>query len=135
MDKKISTGTTATGKAPYLVIRIGDNDFTSFAESVANALMAMFYLYDYPKDDEDLEMLKEPIARMWASMTIINDVMKKVEDRKWTGTPNNFESIFKYMTERLSLRIVDFSELPDWDNYESICIPLFDTEGIRYEVR
>jgi len=123
------------GNAPYLVIRIGDNDFTSFAESVANALTAMFYNYDYPKNDEDLEMLKEPIARLWASLTILNDVMKKVEDRKWPATPNNFDHIFEYMKERLSLRIVDFSELPDWDNYESICIPLFETKGVGYEVR
>lgn len=123
------------GNAPYLVIRIGDNDFTSFAESVANALTAMFYSYDYPKNDEDLEMLKEPIARLWASLTILNDVMKKVEDRKWPATPNNFDHIFEYMKERLSLRIVDFSELPDWDNYESICIPLFETKGVGYEVR
>ncbi len=123
------------GNAPYLVIRIGDNDFTSFAESVANALTAMFYSYDYPKNEEDLEMLKEPIARLWASLTILNDVMKKVEDRQWTATPNNFDHIFEYMKERLSLRIVDFSELPDWDNYESICIPLFETKGVGYEVR
>lgn len=123
------------GNAPYLVIRIGDNDFTSFAESVANALAAMFYSYDYPKNEEDLEMLKEPIARLWASLTILNDVMKKVEDRKWPATPNNFDHIFEYMKERLSLRIVDFSELPDWDNYESICIPLFETKGVGYEVR
>ena len=123
------------GKAPYLVIRLGDNDFTSFAGSVANALTAMFYNYDYPKNDEDLEMLKEPIARMWASVSILNDVMKKVEDRKWPGTPDNFDHLFEYMKERLSLRIVDFSELPSWDNYESICIPLFETKGISYEVR
>lgn len=123
------------GKAPYLVIRLGDNDFTSFAESVASVLMAMFYTYDYPKNDEDLEMLKEPIARMWASVSILNDVMKKIEDRKWPGTPNNFDSLFEYMKERLSLKIVDFSELPTWDNYESICIPLFETEGVKYEVR
>jgi hypothetical protein len=123
------------GNAPYLVIRIGDNDFISFAESVANALTAMFYSYDYPKNDEDLEMLKEPIARLWASLTILNDVMKKVEDRQWPATPNNFDHIFEYMKERLSLRIVDFSDLPDWDNYESICIPLFETKGVGYEVR
>lgn len=123
------------GNAPYLVIRIGDNDFTSFAESVANALTAMFYSYDYPKNDEDLEMLKEPIARLWASLTILNDVMKKVEDRQWPATPSNFDHTFEYMKERLSLRIVDFSDLPDWDNYESICIPLFETKGVGYEVR
>ena len=123
------------GKAPYLVIRLGDNDFTSFAGFVANALTAMFYNYDYPKNDEDLEMLKEPIARMWASVSILNDVMKKVEDRKWPGTPDNFGHLFEYMKKRLSLRIVDFSELPSWDNYESICIPLFETKGVSYEVR
>ena len=129
-------------KAPYLVIRIGDNDFTSFAESVANALTAMFYTYDYPKDNEDLEMLKEPIARMWASVSILNDVMKKVEDPQWPRTHfqcqrtnEDFDRIFEYMKGRLSLRIVDFSELPSWDNYESICIPLFETKGVGYEVR
>ena len=123
------------GNAPYLVIRIGDNDFTSFAESVAGALMAMFYSYAYPKDDEDLEMLKEPIARLWASVSILNDVMKKVEDHQWPATQRDFAHTFEYIKGRLSLRIVDFPELPSWDNYESICIPLFETEGIGYEVR
>lgn len=123
------------GNAPYLVIRIGDNDHTSFAESVAGALMAMFYSYAYPKNDEDLEMLKEPIARLWASVSILNDVMKKVEDHQWPATPNDFTHTFEYIKGRLSLRIIDFSELPSWDNYESICIPLFETEGIGYEVR
>lgn len=123
------------GKAPYLIVRIGDNDFTSFAESLAKALSAMFYLYDYPKTEADLEMLKVPVARLWAALDIVNDVMKKVDDPKWSHEPNNFESIFYYMKGRISLKIVDFSELPDDDNHESICIPLFETEGVGYEIR
>jgi hypothetical protein len=123
------------GKANYLVIRLGDNDYTTFAESLANALSAMFYLYDYPKTEADLELLKEPVARLWAALDIVNDVMKKVEDPKWPNTPDNFESIFYYMKSRISLKIVDFADLPDDDNHESICIPLFETEGVGYEVR
>ena len=122
------------GKAPYLVVRIGDNDFTSFAESLAKALSAMFYLYDYPKTEEDLEMLKVPIARLWAALDIVSDVMKKVDDPKWPNESNNFESIFYYMKGRISLKIVDFADLED-DNHESICIPLFETEGVGYEIR
>lgn len=123
------------GKANYLVIRLGDNDFTTFAESLANALSAMFYLFDYPKTEADLELLKEPVARLWAALDIVNDVMKKVEDPKWSSTPNNFEHIFDYMMSRISLKIVDFADLPDDDDNESICIPLFETEGVGYEVR
>lgn len=123
------------GKAPYLIVRIGDNDFTTFAESLAKALSAMFYLHEYPKTEEDLELLKVPVARLWAALDIVNDVMKKVEDPKWPNEPNNFESIFYYMKGRISLKIVDFSELPDDDNHESIIIPLFETEGVGYEIR
>ncbi len=123
------------GKAPYLIVRIGDNDFTSFAESLAKALSAMFYLHEYPKTEADLELLKVPVARLWAALDIVNDVMKKVEDPKWPNEPNNFESIFYYMKGRISLKIVDFSELPDDDNHESIIIPLFETEGVGYEIR
>ena len=123
------------GKATYLVVRIGDNDFTTFAEALAKALSAMFYLYDYPKTEADLELLKVPVARLWAALDIVNDVMKKVEDPKWPSEPSNFESIFYYMKGRLSLKIVDFSDLPDDDNHESICIPLFETDGVGYEIR
>lgn len=123
------------GKATYLVVRIGDNDFTTFAEALANALSAMFYLHEYPKTEADLELLKVPIARLWASLDIVNDVMKKVEDPKWPHEPSNFDSIFYYMKGRISLKFVDFSELPDDDNHESICIPLFETDGVGYEIR
>lgn len=123
------------GKANYLVVRIGDNDFTTFAEALAKALSAMFYLYDYPKTEADLELLKVPVARLWAALDIVNDVMKKVEDPKWPSEPSNFDSIFYYMKGRISLKIVDFSELPDDDNHESICIPLFETDGVGYEIR
>ena len=74
-------------KAPYLVARIGDNDFTSYSEALAKALSAMFYLYDYPKTEADLELLKVPVARLWAALDIVNDVMKKVDDPKW---PHDF---------------------------------------------
>ena len=120
--------------APYLVVRIGDNDFTSFAESLAKALTAMFELYDYPKTEADLEMLKVPVARLWASLDIVNDVMKKVEDPKWPHGPDNFDHIFEYMKSRISLEIVDYADLDD-DNHESICIPLFDVDGVDYEIR
>lgn len=122
------------GKATYLVVRIGDNDFTTFAEALAKALTAMFELYEYPKTEADLELLKVPIARLWAALDIVNDVMKKVEDPKWPNEPNNFESIFYYMKSRISLKFVDFADLAD-DNHESICIPLFETEGVGYEIR
>ena len=121
--------------APYLVVRIGDNDFTSFAESLAKALTAMFDLYDYPKTEADLELLKVPVARLWAALDIVNDVMKKVEDPKWPHGPDNFDHIFEYMTSRISLEIVDYADLDDDDNHESICIPLFDVEGVGYEIR
>lgn len=122
------------GKATYLVVRIGDNDFTTFAEALAKALTAMFELYEYPKTEADLELLKVPVARLWAALDIVNDVMKKVEDPKWPNEPNNFESIFYYMKSRISLKFVDFADLAD-DNHESICIPLFKTEGVGYEIR
>lgn len=123
------------GKATYLVVRIGDNDFTTFAEALAKALSAMFYLYDYPKTEADLELLKVPVARLWAALDIVNDVMKKVEDPKWPSEPSNFDNIFYYMKGRISLKIVDFADLPDDDNHESICIPLFETDGVGYEIR
>ena len=122
------------GKATYLVVRISDNDFTTFAEALAKALTAMFELYEYPKTEADLELLKVPVARLWAALDIVNDVMKKVEDPKWPNEPNNFESIFYYMKSRISLKFVDFADLAD-DNHESICIPLFETEGVGYEIR
>lgn len=122
------------GKATYLVVRIGDNDFTTFAEALAKALTAMFELYEYPKTEADLELLKVPVARLWAALDIVNDVMKKVEDPKWPNEPNNFDSIFYYMKSRISLKFVDFADLAD-DNHESICIPLFKTEGVGYEIR
>jgi hypothetical protein len=123
------------GKATYLVVRIGDRDFTPFAEALAEALSALFCLHNYPKTEADLEMLKEPVARLWAALDIVNDVMKKVEDPKWPSEPSNFESIFYYMKTRISLKLVDFADLPYDDNGESICIPLFETVGVSYVIR
>ncbi len=123
------------GKATYLVVRIGDNDFTTFAEALAKALTAMFKLYEYPKTEADLELLKVPVARLWAALDIVNDVMKKVDDPKWPHEPNNFDSIFYYMKSRISLEFVDFADLDEDDNHESICIPLFETDGVGYEIR
>ena len=109
-------------QAKYLSISIHDNDFMNYAESLMESIAFMFKFYDfYPKNEQDLERLKSGIAHMWAGYDLINKACRGRSD----------ENYLDMFMKNLDLKIVDFTDIPDWDNYETMYIPLFkDAENI-----
>lgn len=109
-------------KGKYLSVSIHDNDFTNYAESMMESIAFMFKFFNfYPNDEEDLERLKSGIAHMWTGFDLIDKACRGREGE------NRLDMFMK----NLDLKIVDFTDIPDWDNYETMYIPLFkDAENI-----
>lgn len=109
-------------QAKYLSISIHDNDFMNYAENIMESIAFMFKFFDfYPKDEQDLERLKSGIAHMWNSYYLIDNACRG------TSVVNRLDMFMK----NIDLKIVDFTDIPDWDNYETMYIPLFkDAENL-----
>lgn len=107
-------------EAPYLHISIGDNDFTTVSPALEKALGEMFYLNDFPGSG-DLVKLREPIVALWVGAVMMNEAMEWDDESRH----NDYGKLREYMLERLKLEIVKFEDIPDWDNYESIYVPLY----------
>ena len=102
--------------AKYLRVTIHDNDFMCFAESLMESIQYMFKFFNfYPKTEEDLNRLKPAIANLWNSFYMLDTACRQM----------NVENRLDMFEKILDLEIVDFNDIPDWDNYESMYIPLF----------
>ena len=117
-------------EAPYLRISIGDNDFTTVSPALEKALGEMFYLNDFP-GSEGLVKLREPIVALWVGAVMMDEAMKWDDDSR----NNDYGKLREYMLERLKLEIVKFEDIPDWDNYESIYVPLYGDGTVESFVR
>lgn len=104
--------------AKYLRITIHDNDFTSSLEEVGILLYKMFNQYEYPTEDQ-LPMISECIKQLWYSITSLDTFLHR-------GHLTNVD--ISYFTP--ILEFIDYLDIPDWDNYESIYIPMFDNADI-----
>lgn len=99
----------------YLSVSICDNDFTSSLQMVGELLYDIFqYEGKYPTE-EDFLRLKEIIKYLWLGADMAQDLMR------WghINSPN-----IKYFEP--DLEFVNSDDIPDWDNYETIYIPMFD---------
>ena len=103
----------------YLRITIHDNDFRLSLEWIGELLYEIFWTEDNYPTEERLPMLKEYIKHLWHSTYVIHDFMR------WYPAGNVNEDYFKPYLE-----FVDFADIPDWDNGESIYIPMFDDAKI-----
>ena len=105
--------------AKYLKITIHDNDFTSYYHILGKTLYDIFkYNGKYP-DKEDLPKIKNYIDNLWWTIDSLNGFYSwKDTSIKWSENP------IKYFN--VDLDIVEYTNIPDWDNAESIYIPLFD---------
>ena len=99
----------------YLRVTIHDNDFTSSLQMVGELLYDIFQFEEKYPTEEDFVILKEIINHLWFGADMAQDLMR------WgrLNVPN-----MKYFEP--SLEFVNFANIPDWDNYESIYIPMFD---------
>lgn len=103
----------------YLRVTIHDNDFTTSLEQVCEALYEIFQRENRYPTEEDFPFLQTSIQYMWCGMNMAKDIMRWGSMR----SPS-----FRYLCP--DLKIVDESEIPDWDNYEVVYIPLFDDSSI-----
>ena len=103
----------------YLRITIHDNDFTTSLEMISELLYETFQFEDKYPTEEDFSVLKEYIKHLWFGEHMIMHLMR------WrscdTININYFEP---------SLEFVDYLDIPDWDNAESVYIPMFDNAKI-----
>ena len=101
----------------YLRVTICDNDFTSSLLCVGGLLQQIFkYEGKYPTK-QDFNILKEMIEHIWYGTY---EIMNKLRFGE-CGLCG-----FDYFEP--DLEFVDFEDIPDWDNSESIYIPMFDGE-------
>lgn len=103
----------------YLRITIHDNDFWLSLEQIGELLYNIFYTEDAYPTEEQLPILKEYIKHIWYGTFKIGSLM----DRGEAG-----EVDISYLEPRLEF--IDYLDIPEWDNGESIYIPMFDDAEI-----
>ena len=109
-------GVDLSMNAKYLRVTVHDNDFTSPLLYVGGLLQQVFTDNEYPTE-QDSDILKEMIAHIWyGAYEIISKL--RFGECDLCG--------FDYFEP--DLEFVDFEDIPDWDNSESIYIPMFDGE-------
>ena len=103
----------------YLRVTIHDNDFTTSLELISELLYETFKFEDRYPTEEDFPSLKECIKHMWFGENMLKDLMRwgKCE----TTNINYFNPCLEF---------VDYLDIPDWDNAESVYIPMFDDAEI-----
>lgn len=103
--------------AKYLKMTLSDNDFTSYFNVLGCTVYNIFYYAgNFPKEEKDLLAIKEYIARIWWSLHRIVFGKHDVCDA---------ETQYDYIKKNLRLEIVDYLDIPEYDNDENIYIPLF----------
>lgn len=107
----------------YLCITLRDNDFTAYSYILGEYIQKIIYWYKNESSeslsDEQLEKLRPYIARMWWSIHNMENVIY---------SNNTRETAYDVFERNLELSVVDYTDIPEWDNYENIYIPLFDNE-------
>lgn len=114
--------------AKYLRITMHDNDYTRYIEYAAELLKNIFEYeclwFDYGVfkiSEDDIPALKGLIKHIiYATNNIIHKLDRTQNDCGYQEEPlSNFEC---------DLGFVDYLDIPDWDNHQSVYIPLFDGE-------
>ena len=105
--------------AKYLRITIHDNDFRLSLQEIGELLYEIFQMEDKYPTEENFETLKEIIMHLWFSVDMAHDLMRwgRIDSPK-----------MEYFKPRLEF--VDYLDIPDWDNSQSIYIPMFDDSFI-----
>lgn len=101
----------------YLRITIYDNDFIDELEDVAWILWQSFGCYEKAPTEKDFPYLEKCIRNIMSASYCVNALSRGDKDLPDT------EVYDKYFTPKLS--IVKREDIPDWENYECIYVPLF----------
>ena len=111
--------------APYLRVTIHDNDFTSYWEELGNAILGIikFECDDFEKktvEEADLLTIRPYIANIWYGIDALSHHFRWKPNNQQTDRDRK-----AWFDNGLELSIVDYLDIPDWDNSESIYIPLY----------
>jgi len=99
----------------YLRVTIHDNDFISSLIKVGKLIYEHFCEEDCYPTEEQLPLLGECVKYLWLGADQVENLMKWGEIL--------YED-FGYIQPHLEF--VDYADIPDRDNYESVYIPMFD---------
>jgi hypothetical protein len=105
--------------AKYLRVTIHDNDFTTSLEMMSELLYKTFQMEDRYPTEEDFPVLKECIKHLWFGEHMVSKLMRW--GKRDTTDINYFNPYLEF---------VDYLDIPDWDNFGSIYIPMFDDAEI-----
>ena len=112
--------------AKYLRITMHDNDYTKYIEYVADLLKNIFekecFYFKYEIcsiSEDDFPVLKEMIKHELYAVNNIIHILSKRNFEYRESPLSNFEC---------DLEFVDYLDIPDGDNYQSVYIPLFGGE-------
>lgn len=102
-----------------------DNDFWCSLTQLADILYKMFINNGRFPEKDELPLLKKYIQSLWFSIHNIDNILC------WNKNSVGFkETTEKYFEP--TLEFINYLDIPDWDNDESIYIPMFeDAEIIR----
>lgn len=109
--------------AKYLRVTMHDNDFSHSLIQLANMLYEIFESEARFPEEDEFPLLKKYIQALWFSLDNLNCVMR------WNKNSVGFtETAEKDFIP--TLEFVDYLNIPDWDNGESIYIPMFENAEI-----
>lgn len=109
--------------AKYLRVTMHDNDFWYSLTLLADILYRIFIEEGRFPEEDELPLLKKYIQPLWFSIDNISSIMRW--NKNSVGFSENPERIFEP-----TLEFVDYLDIPDWDNGESIYIPMFENAEI-----
>lgn len=112
--------------AKYLRITMHDNDFSGSLELLADMLYEIFIGEGRFPEEDEFPLLEKYIQPLWFSLHNISHIMRWNE--RSVGFKESAEGYFKP-----TLEFVDYLNIPDWDNGESVYIPMF--EGTEIIIR
>lgn len=105
--------------AKYLRITMHDNDFSYSLSLLADMLYKIFIEEGRFPEEDELPLLKKYTQPLWFSLYNLNAVMC------WNKNSVGFkETIEKHFEP--TLEFVYYADIPDWDNGESVYIPMFE---------
>ena len=111
-------------KSKYLMITIHDNDFTSYFIELGKTLYNIFISEGKFPTEEDIPELKELIKHLWYSVHNIVMLMR------WKNTLVEYERTDEISYFYPDVKIMDYLDIPEWENAEDIYIPLFENGEI-----
>ena len=105
-----------SANAKYLRIKIRNNDFIYSLKTISELIYKIFQTEDNYPTEEDFSYLKEYIKHLCFGEYMIGDLICLGELFNDNINIDDFEPYLEF---------VDYLDIPDWDNYESVYIPMF----------